>query len=133
MRITAAILLLILGFLTIQPAVGVHEKTAGMMCCGESCKMPEADEEAMICEEEEESTACEEGSETDPCEENCDNRGCNPFMSCPFGNFFVMASSLTPVSFRITLVSTNLYKTDEYLSTYLSDCWHPPEIAPYIT
>ena len=134
MKITAAILLLILGFLTIQPAVGIHEKTAGMMCCGKSCEMlEEVSDVVMSCEaDNEEALVCEEGTDTEPCQENCDNRGCNPFMSCPFGNFFVMASSQLHVIFPVTPVSTNLYKADEYLSAYLSDCWHPPEIGPVI-
>ncbi len=57
-----------------------------------------------------------------------DNNACNPFMACPYGNFYL--SEKTNFDFtnlpidKIYIIPVN----DNRLSENLTQCWHPPQM-----
>lgn len=58
----------------------------------------------------------------------CGMNGCNPFMACAYGNFFISGKGYTTTFFLPLTSHTKPFIPDRYISFYLSDCWHPPEI-----
>jgi hypothetical protein len=57
----------------------------------------------------------------------CQGEGCNPFMACAFGNFYLVEES----GFDLFTIAPEKDKqfavNDNRLSTNLSESWHPPE------
>jgi hypothetical protein len=109
MKILAAILIILLAFLVVQPLFSTIEKpTVSMKCCTKS------------------KPNCGENKEPGQ-DSGCENDRCNPFMSCTTGNFYVIESFFS----NNTLFSKENVKPflsdDNRLLTRLSECWHPPE------
>ena len=105
MRIGAFILLIIVGFLTIQPLMKTAPKKIAMRCCSEKAckkKMPEQNKKG-----------------------GCEGMACNPFVGCPYYCLFlVTASSLSPLQPPVNekIGVTNDNRTIQSIS----ECWHPP-------
>ncbi len=57
----------------------------------------------------------------------CQGNGCNPFMACAFGNFYLLEKG--GVEFVLAALRTDkkILINDNRLSSSLSDSWHPPE------
>jgi len=56
----------------------------------------------------------------------CDNNGCNPFMPCSIGNFYI-AVKLHFLSVPIDQSGiNNIPLNDNRTAKSLSECWHPP-------
>jgi hypothetical protein len=58
---------------------------------------------------------------------NC-AEGCNPFMACASGNFFLMAAQNEDIFCTAQVAEKLKPINDKTLSCYISDCWHPPEV-----
>jgi hypothetical protein len=113
MKVIAAIFLLLVGFLIIQPALSSTNRTysakmnsmhMGGMGCKMKCKKAKKDHGSNDCNQ------------------------CNPFMACAFGNFFEPAIHFEQIIYS-PVASTKIFLTDtKIISAYIADCWHPPEI-----
>jgi len=59
---------------------------------------------------------------------DCEGNRCNPLMSCPTGNFYLLDNSY--VSFTSVKQSKQkiILVNDNRVLTQLTECWHPPEI-----
>ena len=114
MKIIAYILAFAIGFLTLQPAaqhpcMGVTHYAALPSCCKEKLAH---------------STKKESGN----C---CDNGVCNPFGMCNCCSINNPERSL--VFFISATINTfNAYADNKFTSSYLADCFHPPEIISSI-
>jgi hypothetical protein len=59
---------------------------------------------------------------------DCENKGCNPLMSCPTGNFYLFGQAYLAVApFTLSKQKKSLIN-DNRIQKQLSECWHPPEI-----
>jgi hypothetical protein len=113
-KISAFIFLSLTGFFTVQPlmsslgVLGSAPVAKAGHCCSKMMKCPKK-------------------SHPSDKERKCSGDGCNPFMACAYGNFFVMVegrmdlSSVAPDKERWALLN------DCRLSAGLSESWHPPE------
>jgi len=104
-KIIAFILLLLVGFFSIQPLLSSQSTVAKMKCCSKTMK----------CHKKKQSAS-------NPCE----NNACNPFMACAYGNFYL--AEKTVFEFTALLINAGRLApvNDNRLSETLSDCWHPP-------
>ena len=100
---TAFILLLLVGFSTIQPVLGSHKRVESK--CHKMMKCPRQKEPA--------------GKETD--------NACNPFMSCVYGNFYFAEKNIISFEITIPVIDKIAATNDNRLSAKSSECWHPPE------
>jgi hypothetical protein len=65
-----------------------------------------------------------------PCRnEKCENNGCNPFMACAYGNFFLINKNSFAFNLPQMKKSKMVTINDNRLSNKLSDCWHPPQFV----
>ena len=105
MKISAFILLLLVGFSTIQPVLGSPKKVETK--CHKMMKCPKQGKP--------------DGKETDD--------SCNPFMSCVYGNFYFAEKNI--FSFEITppVIDKITATNDNRLSEKSAECWHPPETS----
>jgi len=63
----------------------------------------------------------------------CAGDACNPFMSCVYGNFFLVTrGSIELPDLTITKEKRTLIN-DNRLATKFSESWHPPEAALFHT
>jgi hypothetical protein len=109
MKLTAFLFFCILAFLTLQPAFNFQQLciTEVEDCCEEA--------------------TCTMSNEELPVDQECEKQGCNPFMSCVYGNFFLLSKSSYQFP-DLTLISQKMETVnDNRVATYLSDCFHPPE------
>jgi hypothetical protein len=61
--------------------------------------------------------------------EGCTSNGCNPFMACWCGNFFMTEnafSSCTPVA---KFASEFMIRDEKKTIGVALECWHPPEMV----
>lgn len=111
MKAGAYILVVILSILIIQPLFGNNNSNDDMA-------------ESSCCPSKKECSKPASGDSND----DCANNRCNPLMSCPTGNFYLLHFSY------ISIVSVQIPKlkvvpvNDNRLLTKLTECWHPPEI-----
>jgi hypothetical protein len=105
-KVAAFILAFILLFFTIQPLFGTPKEVSKMQCCRKG--------------------HCSKKGEK---KDNCENKGCNPFMACAYGNYFIAVKPFISTIPSIIIKEKRVLIKDNYSSTYLSDCWHPPELA----
>ena len=107
MKVAACILLFIVGALTMQPVFSNQRAMAEAQCCGEEdCPKPEKQKHE---------------------KKDCEGNGCNPFMACSLGNYY-----LAETSFVLTLPQPLIKEkfpvvNDNCLSGNADDFWHPPE------
>ena len=106
MKSGAFICLFIFSLLTVEPLYSYYQAEEDM-CCMEECSKESS----------------EEG------EEDCENTGCNPFMSCIYGNFFLVEKPYLSVTWFIVPGKKIATVNDNRIVGNLSDCWHPPEAA----
>ena len=110
MKFTAAIFFLLISFLTVQPLFS-SQVTAkeGSACCK---KMDAAKKNSCNRSSSKPSGDCEH---------------CNPFMACSSCNFFKPDNHFQ-LSIPLELPNKNInFLRQTYHSSYLADCWHPPE------
>ena len=107
MKTGTCILILILGILMIQPMFGYGVAGPAASCCSES--------------------SCDKPEPTDN-ENNCENNRCNPLMSCPAGNFYLVGYSHISLTSFIQPKQKIILVNDNRVLTRLTECWHPPEI-----
>jgi len=61
-------------------------------------------------------------------EKDCENNDCNPIMSCPTGNFYLLGHPHLAIEpFLLSKQKINLIN-DNRIAKRLAECWHPPEI-----
>ena len=59
----------------------------------------------------------------------CSNNGCNPFMPCVYGNFYLPVKGISAFA-MIRIKRDKLFSYDDNrLSSKIYDCWHPPEVG----
>jgi hypothetical protein len=62
-----------------------------------------------------------------PESKDCRNNGCNPFMPCVYGNFYLPVKNF-PDCTIIRIKKEKVFSFDDNrLSSIMDDCWHPPE------
>lgn len=104
MKIGAAILLVIIGFFTIQPAFPVQQEKTKMGCClKERCKkkMPVQKKKS------------------------CEGMACNPFLGCPYFNLFLAVNTYSPV-LPVADKQKLFVRNDNRTIQSSSELWHPP-------
>ncbi len=108
-KIISSIFLVLATFFIFQPLFSSQQSVTKMKCC----------EKMMSCHKKKQSPR-----------KACEGMGCNPFMACAYGNFYVVEKS--DISFK-SLVVSNIKivpSNDNRLADNLSDCWHPPRKEP---
>ncbi len=111
MKNAACFFAFILTFLTLQPAFGNMETKAEMNCCMKS--------------------KCGKNNEQQR-KNKCENNGCNPFMACALGNFFLSQKPFQ-LSYSFTIVKQQRFiLNDNRVARGSSDCWHPPRNNVFI-
>ncbi len=111
MKPAAAILIILLSFLLVQPLSGMMETQAQPG----SCSMNKS--------------SCNKQQENDDRERNCGSDRCNPFMSCATGNFYDLEDHGESSAPAITDAKELFLENDNRLLSMCSECWHPPEVA----
>jgi hypothetical protein len=108
-KIIAFIFLLPLAFLIFQPA---FQSSTG--------ELKKQDCSGMHCHKKDQS-----GKKKGDCSTN----GCNPFMACAYGNFYILNKQA--IDHIIQVKETGLIPVinDNRLASALSECWHPPELV----
>jgi hypothetical protein len=108
-RIIASIFFVPLVLLTVQPVLYTPQSVSKMQCC---VKMK-----------------CAKKKRQSKKSDKCENNGCNPFMACAYGNFYMNNKSIG-ISIMLEIKSERIVAAnDNSLATCSSDCWHPPEFA----
>ena len=119
MRLSAFILLVIISSLTIQPVFKHVEASIpsgmDMECCLNHHKGSEK--------------KCPSSGKDEKKNLPCDNNGCNPFMPCSIGNFYIV-ERLHFLSAPVNQPGkNNILLNDNRTAKSLSECWHPPQIG----
>jgi hypothetical protein len=109
MKISAAIFLLIISFLTVQPLFSSLNRPVKKACC---LKI-KAD--------------CTAGKQAHDIPVRCDAGKCNPFMACASGNFYTTGKSFAEHSLLFKWTEKIHPQNDNRLAFCLFECWHPPE------
>jgi len=112
MKFRAAILASIIAVLTIQPAFSKYPM--GNFAEKRTC--------AGICHIKNKSSR-----ENSKGNNACSPEGCNPFMPCAIGNFFMEETPYHQSQPVLILSKKIAIKNDNSLSSYIADCWHPPK------
>lgn len=61
-------------------------------------------------------------------ENDCEGNRCNPLMSCPTGNFYMLTTTILSIApLNISKEKKDLIN-DNRIVKQLNECWHPPEI-----
>jgi hypothetical protein len=58
---------------------------------------------------------------------DCSSNGCNPFMHCAIGNFFLDERPYQQNDPASVIAREIIIRNDKAVSSYIDDCWHPPE------
>jgi len=97
----------VLTFLTLQPMFSSQQTISKMQCCSKA--------------------KCHRGKQQPSKNEKCENNGCNPFLACAYGNFYLINKNI--FTFNPTAIKKEKMAAmdDNRLATKLSDCWHPPQ------
>lgn len=113
-KLMAFIFLSLVAFFTVQPLISSQRTVSAMLCCPKMMK-------------------CHKEKHPSGDNRKCESDGCNPFMACAYGNFYLLEKS----GFNFLTIVPEIEKkaaiNDNRLSTRLSDCWHPPEFALLIS
>ena len=107
-RTIATICTVIVGFLIFQPAFTEPVEIEKMQCCSEDKCIPGSGEKS---------------------QNDCNSDGCNPFMACSMGNFFLVERIIASPFFSYAAKQKIIAVNDNRLSDKISECWHPPETA----
>jgi hypothetical protein len=117
-KLIASIFLCLVAFFTVQPLISSRGMLAGeqaiapaMHCCAKMMKCPKK------------SRPASNGSNRGKCDEN----GCNPFMACAYGNFYLPAKGGLIFFMIAPEKEKKIALNDNRLSSSLSESWHPPE------
>jgi hypothetical protein len=113
MKGIAFILAVVAGFFMFQPGFAVPQRNA---CSSTRCEMQS------MCGSKKH---CKNKRSKDGCASN----GCNPFMACWCGNFFMIEkpfSSTVPIT---ELGFDFLTRDDKKTFGVAFECWHPPEMV----
>ncbi len=119
MKISAALFAFLFLFLSLQSFI---IKT-------DCPKIAECDIKESCCNKEVNNKKCN-GKTTEKKEsENTCNNGCNPFMPCAFC-YYIISQQRLYLSAPLLIKNTYTIFTNQFiLSSYQSDCWHPPELG----
>ena len=112
MKRRAFILAVIAGFFMFQP--GFANRQPGK-CSDDQCRVETA-------------CASKKQCHNKRSKDGCTSNGCNPFMACWCGNFFVIErpfSSSIPIS---QCASEFVIRDEKKTFEIASKCWHPPEM-----
>lgn len=112
MKLVASIFAFVLCLLTVQPLFISEPVNAEETSCCNPQK---------TCTKEEENQSEKQ--------DDCRNMACNPFMSCVYGNFFVLDKQCISFDFFPgAKQKLNVYNDNRVIQN-LSECWHPPEAS----
>jgi len=109
-KVIAFIFLSLAAFFTLQPLIGSQRASPVPSACCSKGMMK-----------------CPKKSPPASDNKKCRREGCNPFMACAYGNFYMAEKggigflSITPEKKKKMAIN------DNRLSTNLSESWHPPE------
>lgn len=106
MRILAFIFLVFVGFFIVQPLFSSYKVVVAKKCCNKMMK----------CNKQTKRTA----------DKPCGNAGCNPFMACAYGNFYISSHNIISLTLPSLLSLRSIPLDDNRLSEKSSDWWHPP-------
>jgi hypothetical protein len=112
MKFRAAIFASIIAILTIQPAFSKNPfgNFDAKNSCADMCHMKKK---------------CSKGSNKE--NKDCSSSGCNPFMPCATGNFFLNEKPYDQNNPVLAFSQEKIISNDKVVSSYIADCWHPPE------
>lgn len=107
-KLTASIFMTILSFLVIQPLFSAQKMVVKKDCC--SKKQCPAEKKQPL--------------------GNCQGSGCNPFMPCVYGNFFLTVKTHGELHISASETDRLFFYNDNRVFSKSSDCWHPPKMDP---
>jgi len=112
MKRSASILAVIVGFFMFQPGFAGRQPDK---CSSDQCQMQKVCTGKKHCENKR-------------SKDGCTSKGCNPFMACWCGNFFMIERAFAS-SIPITKVASEFVTRDEKkIPGVAFECWHPPEM-----
>jgi hypothetical protein len=103
----AFIFLLLVAFFTVQPLISSQRTAEATTCCS--------------------GTKCHQKSQPSNDSRKCRKEGCNPFMACAYGNFYLLEKNGFTFFDVVPEKEKKVAINDNRLSTGLSESWHPPE------
>lgn len=72
-------------------------------------------------------TSCDDAADSND-ENDCDNNRCNPIMSCPTGNFYLIIQSNINLPALEVSTDKKIPTNDNRVVKQTGDCWHPPRM-----
>jgi hypothetical protein len=114
----------LVAFFTMQPLISSQQTASAMPCCSEMMKCHAGKDP---------SGKPPSGKHSTGDNSKCQGEGCNPFMACAFGNFYLVEKSGFDFSGIAPEKEKKIAIDDNRLSKGLSESWHPPERLSPIT
>lgn len=112
MRSNAFILAVVAGFFMCQPAFSARQPGR---CLNDECSMQQTCMAKKHCEKK-------------PSKNNCNSNGCNPFMACWCGNFFLIERPFASSGLINSIDLEFAITEEEDIPGVTFECWHPPEM-----
>jgi hypothetical protein len=112
MRRNAFLLAIITGFFMFQPGFAAPQLEK---CAAGKCSMQQA-------------CAVKKRCQKNRPKEDCNSNGCNPFMACWCGNFFVIERPFVSCRTAVNLNSEFVITDEKKITGVTFECWHPPEM-----
>jgi hypothetical protein len=119
-KIMAFLFLALVGFFTAQPLMSnlglfIHTSAGTVAdCCGKRLD-------------------CQPQKPASDHSRKCAGDECNPFMSCVYGNFFLVTKGSVDLPGLVLLKKVKTPVNDNRLATSYSESWHPPEAGFFHT
>jgi len=124
MKLAASILLLVWTVLLVEPGFANYAMKAEASSCTKKYKTVEPTCSKSKCSKPESTKVPADSKEDKDCTKN----RCNPLMSCPAGNFYLLGFPQLIIAPFILVSKKKAAFDDKRLSKQLSECWHPPEV-----
>jgi hypothetical protein len=125
MKSIAGILAVLTGLMMIQPLLAEF----GLPAAYESCPAPVEDNICPASAAENKCALQTSCNQPEPCKNKKEGRtkGCNPFLGCSSGNFYIHSYSTIALHHVIILNTKKALVNDNRTRKQSNECWHPPE------
>jgi hypothetical protein len=71
--------------------------------------------------------ATQQNGKEDGPGKGCQGNGCNPFMACAYGNFYLLEKNSAALTVPALIKEKRTPANDNRLFSHHSESWHPPE------
>ncbi len=117
MKVRACILMILWSTLLIEPLSANFSIKTPYSSCSEKQEVQSS------CSK----SKCDQSNSKEK-EDDCENNRCNPLMSCPTGNFYLLGHPHLAIAAFIPPKQKAILINDNRIQKGLAECWHPPEM-----